>query len=102
VAAISVITVSELLYGVHRATAAHQPRRSAFVEQLLSAYVAIPVTDAVARIHAQLWAGLEEQRSRIGPHDLWIAATALTHSLGIVTKNVAEFAHVPGLRVVTP
>lgn len=38
----------------------------------------------------------------IGPHDLWIAATALTHSLGVVTKNVAEFARVPGLRIVTP
>ena len=38
----------------------------------------------------------------IGPHDLWIAATALTHSLGVVTKNAAEFARVPDLRVVTP
>ena len=102
VAAISVITVSELMHGVHRATAAHEPRRRAFVEGLLSTFIAIPVTDAVALEHARLWALLEEQSSMIGPHDLWIAATAVAHSLGIVTRNAAEFARVPGLRVVTP
>jgi len=101
-AAISVITVSELLHGVHRADAARRPRRSAYVERLLRAYVALPITDAVARTHAELWASLEEQAAMIGPHDLWIAATALTHGLGVATRNTREYARVPGLRVVTP
>jgi tRNA(fMet)-specific endonuclease VapC len=100
VAAISVITVSELLHGVHRATTEQRPQRSAFVERLLYAYIAIPVTDAVARVHAQVWAALEESGSMIGPHDVWIAATALTHALGVVTRNPGDFARVPGLRVV--
>jgi tRNA(fMet)-specific endonuclease VapC len=36
----------------------------------------------------------------IGAHDLWIAATALAHGLGIATGNTEEFERVPGLRVI--
>ena len=36
----------------------------------------------------------------IGAHDLWIAATALAHGLGVATGNVADLERVPGLRVV--
>ena len=94
--------MSELLHGVHRATGATRARRAAFVERLLSRYVAMPVTGEVARVHAQAWAELEERGSMIGPHDLWIAATALANGLGVVTHNARDLARVPGLRVVTP
>lgn len=33
-------------------------------------------------------------------HDLWIAATALTHGLGVATRNVSHFERISGLRVV--
>ena len=36
----------------------------------------------------------------IGTNDLWIAATALAHSMPEVTRNSAQFARVPGLDVV--
>jgi predicted nucleic acid-binding protein len=35
----------------------------------------------------------------IGAHDLWIAATALAHGLGVATGDAAEFGRVTGLRV---
>jgi predicted nucleic acid-binding protein len=35
----------------------------------------------------------------IGAHDLWIAATALTHGLGVATRDRGDFARVQGLRV---
>ena len=35
----------------------------------------------------------------IGPHDLWLAAAALTHGLTLVTGNRREFDRVPGLIV---
>jgi tRNA(fMet)-specific endonuclease VapC len=99
--AISVITVSELLHGVHRAKGAQRTRRSAFVEHLLADLQAIPITDTVARVHADVWARLGVRGQVIGAHDLWVAATALAHGLGIATGNADEFARIPGLRVIS-
>ena len=98
--AISVITVSELLHGVHCATGAQRTRRSAFVEHLLAELRAIPINERVARVHAEVWAQLAARGQVIGSHDLWIAATALAHGLGIATGNADEFQRVPGLRVI--
>jgi tRNA(fMet)-specific endonuclease VapC len=97
--AISVITVSELLHGVHRATGARRARRSAFVEHLLAGMHPIPITEPVARVHAGIWAELVERGEPIGAHDLWIAATGVAHGLGVATRNAADFARVPGVRV---
>lgn len=100
--AISVITVSELLHGSLRGSAEQRARRRAFVEHVLAGLEALPVTEPVARVHAEIWAGLAARGGRIGAHDLWIAATALTHGLGVATRNSVEFGRVAGLRVVTP
>lgn len=98
--AISVITVSELLHGVHRASGAQRTRRSAFVEHLIAGMRAIEITEPVARVHADIWAQLAGKGELIGAHDLWIAATALAHGLALATGNGEEFARVPGLRVI--
>lgn len=98
--AISVITVSELLHGALRARGARRARRQAFVEHLLGDLRAIPITDPVARVHAGIWVELVERGEVIGAHDLWIAATALAHGLGVATRNTSEFQRVAGLRVV--
>jgi tRNA(fMet)-specific endonuclease VapC len=97
---ISVITVSELLHGVHRAVVdAVRIRRLAIVEDSLAGVEPIPVTTEIARIHAGVWARLEAAGETIGMHDLWIAATALTHGLQVATSNAREFERVPGLSV---
>lgn len=97
---ISVITVSELMHGLHRAT---EPtvrlRRQTFIDHVLHDYPTLGIDVPVARTHAALWAGLEARGEVIGAHDLWIAATCLTHGLGLVTANVREFQRVPGLQV---
>jgi tRNA(fMet)-specific endonuclease VapC len=98
--AISVVTVSELLHGVHRATGARRSRRRAFVEHLLAAFDAFPITETVARIHAELWADLSRRGQTVGAHDLWIGATAVAHGFGVVTRDSADFARIRGLRVV--
>jgi tRNA(fMet)-specific endonuclease VapC len=99
--AISVITASELLHGVHRARDGKaRTRRAAFVEGLLSAVEALPITMAVARIHAEVWSALRDDGDLIGAHDLWIAATALSQGMAVATANVRDFERVPGLNVV--
>lgn len=96
--AISVISVSELLHGVHRATpASRRVRRQAVVEQILGAVEQVPIDTEVARVHADLWAGLESSGEVIDAHDLWIAATALTHGMELATVNRQHFERVPGL-----
>lgn len=97
--AVSVITVSELLHGVHRARGAQRTRRRAFVEHLLGTLEPVPITEPVARVHAEVWAALAAGGKVIGSHDLWIAATALAHGFGVATGNSRDFERVPGLRV---
>lgn len=99
--AISVITASELLHGVHRASGAQRTRRRAFVEHILGGMRALEITEQIARVHAEIWAELMTKGQLIGAHDLWIAATALAHGMDIASGNASEFRRVPGLRVIT-
>jgi predicted nucleic acid-binding protein len=97
---ISVVTASELLHGVHRTSdETRRIFRQAFVERMLGAFDVIPITLEVARTHASIGARLAASGTAIGPHDLWIAATALTYSLRVATTNAREFERVPGLDV---
>jgi tRNA(fMet)-specific endonuclease VapC len=99
--AISVITASELLHGVHRAMNDRaRSLRRAFVEHLISSIEPLPITTPVARAHAEIWAGLERGGKVIGAHDMWIAATAVSHGMAVATANVVELERVPGLTVV--
>ena len=100
--AISVVTVSELLNGVHRATGVRQTHRRAFVEHVLAGFEPLPITEPVARVHAAVWADLSRRGEAVGAHDLWIAATALAHGFGVATRNERDFGRVPGLRVLSP
>lgn len=97
---ISVVSASELLHGVHRARdAGIRNRRAAWVNALLDAVPVLDIDLAIARAHAQLWGDLAEKGALIGPHDMWLAATALARGLRMVTHKVREFAQVPGLDV---
>jgi len=49
--------------------------------------------------YGQTMALLEKRGRPIGSMDLLIAAHALSLSVRLVTNNVEEFRHVPGLRV---
>jgi predicted nucleic acid-binding protein len=98
---ISVVTVSELLMGVHRAnTEDRRQRRAAFVEAVISGVAVLDYTVPAARLHATIHFELAKQGQVIGAHDQIIAATALRHGLSLLTDNVDEFSRVPGLRVV--
>lgn len=96
----SVITVSELLHGVHRSrNETIQGRRSAITEEMIAQFSILDIDLATARYHSRLWAELESLGQIIGPHDLWLAASCLAKGLKMVTANVREFERVPGLEV---
>jgi tRNA(fMet)-specific endonuclease VapC len=97
----SVVNVSELLMGIHRAdTNERRQRHAVFVEAVISGVGVMDFTVAVARVHTEVHADLSKKGQIIGAHDLIIAATARCHDLSLLTENVQEFSRVPGLRVI--
>jgi tRNA(fMet)-specific endonuclease VapC len=95
----SVITASELLVGVEKASSAQRrARRAAFVESLISAIPSLEITASIARTHARMIAGLP-RNTTAGAHDALIAATALHHGYAVLTRNVAHFRIFAGLVV---
>ena len=60
----------------------------------------LPIDDRVAWRYSRLVRELRPRGQLIGANDLWIGATALTHGLSLVTRNVAEFRRIPGLDVI--
>ena len=93
------ITASELLHGVHRASAEHRGRREAFVEAVLAAFPVIAFDLLVARVHARLWAGLASAGSDVGAHDRLVAATAIAAGWRVASANTRHFGRIPGLEV---
>lgn len=97
---VSVISISELLHGVHRAEdPATRNRRSAFVEAVITGFTILQIDVATARVHAQLWKDLQSKGIMIGIHDAWIAATCLSHGLSLISGNEREFGRVDGLNL---
>ena len=98
--ALSAITASELLHGVHRARSeARRGRRETFVEALLSSLPVISFDLVAARVHARLWAKLAAKGVTVGQHDLVIASTAVSRGLDVATRDTRSFPQIPGLSI---
>lgn len=99
--AISVITQSELMVGVHRAnTIQRREKRLRFVQTIITNVALLAIDSRIADVHAQIVATLSELGTTIGPHDNWIAATAITYDYELLTTNANEFRRVRNLRVI--
>ena len=98
--AISAVTASELLHGVHRArTPGQRHRRQAFIEGLLAQLPVIAFDLTVARVHASLWADLAKRGVAVGERDLMIGATAIARNYTLATRDERSFRKIPGLSV---
>lgn len=98
--AVPTIVEYELRYGLLRLPPEAAAPRLAALAQLLQPLQRLPFDAACAEQAAQIRAALEAAGQPIGAHDLLIAATALHHGAALVTRNVREFARVPGLRCI--
>jgi tRNA(fMet)-specific endonuclease VapC len=93
----SVVTKSELLYGVEVS-----PRRAqdaAALAAFLPYVDVLDFSDDAAPHYAEIRADLKKRGLPIGANDLFIAAHARSLGLTLVTNNTAEFGRVTGLRV---
>lgn len=57
----------------------------------------VPVTAQTADSYALVYSGLRRKGQPIPTNDLWIAASALEHGAGLLTRD-AHFAQIDGLR----
>ena len=97
---ISVITVSELLHGVHRADSEKRRlKREAFVEKIIETFPIYVFDLSAARIYARIWATLAKKGINIGAHDLIIASTAVSLGFSVVTSDMRDYSKIKGLKV---
>ncbi len=75
-----------------------QPEAYSRFRRMLENYRAIEVLDfnTASAVAFQL---LTRQRLRVGTMDLKIAAIALAHDAILITRNLADFRQVPGLKI---
>ncbi|MEX1006339.1 MAG: type II toxin-antitoxin system VapC family toxin [Acidimicrobiia bacterium] len=96
---VSVVTIGELRLGV--LAAADGPTRARRLDTLTLAEVLepLPVDRDVASVWAVLRLALRDAGRRMPMNDSWIAATALTYEMPVVSRD-ADYDGVPGLDVI--
>jgi len=93
----SVVTKSELLYGVE--VSPRRPQDAAALAAFLPYVEVLDLPDGAASHYAEIRADLKRRGAPIGANDLFIAAHARRLGLTLVTNNTAEFRRIKGLRV---
>lgn len=97
--AVSVITIGELRAGVLASdSVASRDTRLATLTSAL-ALDPIPIDQAVAEAWATLRVALRDQGLRMLVNDSWIAATAISLGIPVVTQD-DDYLHAPGLEVI--
>jgi len=94
---ISVITKSELLYGVELSPRRRQDETA--LTAFLSYVEVLDFPDRASAHYATIRADLKKQGTMIGANDLFIAAHARCLDLTLVTNNTREFQRVRNLAI---
>src|SRR5436190_19182868 len=98
--AISLITYGEIYEGI---LYSNDPKASERVfNGFLRDVTVLPITRPIMRRFAQLRGQLRAAGNIISDFDLLIAASAIHHSLTLVTRNTKHFERVPGLSQYQP
>ena len=101
--AISTVTVTELRLGVNKKYESDDGRSDAMdgLDRLLARFDVVDVTRPVATAAADIIATLETRGEPLHDlHDVYIAATARTEQLPVLTSNVDHFDRIDDVDVV--
>ena len=96
--AIPTVALYELETGIAKSRFAERNR--AQLDEVVSRITILPFGLPEARAAARIRASLEAKGEPIGPIDILIAGTAMSHGATLVTHNTKEFERVEGLSLV--
>ncbi len=95
--AIPSMVKAELYYGAQKSQ--NKNKVISALDKFLAPFDIIPFGDKEVMTYAEIRATLEKSGNIIGPNDLIIAATTLSHGATLVTHNTREFDRVENLSV---
>lgn len=99
-AAISFMTLAEL----RQWTILHNwgtRKQGALMEFITENFVVVDSNEALCFKWAEVKGAVCSAGRHIETADAWVAATALLYGAPLITHNAADFAHVPGLSVIS-
>jgi tRNA(fMet)-specific endonuclease VapC len=94
---LSAITVAELYFGAWNSSRPRENRE--LIDELLSYVTVLDFDHNAAFMFGRVKAELKQSGRIVNDSDLLISATALFHSLILVTNNERHFERIPDLRI---
>lgn len=91
------IVLYELEVGIAKSDS--PKKRIKQLHEIMSLINIIPFGEKEAKVAANIRATLEKRGTPIGPYDILIAGTALTHQAILVSRNTTEFERVNKLQI---
>ena len=98
-AAISIITLAELLYGVYKSDNPSQSLRKLEEDLDLLELPVENLNEVIVAEFGKIKTDLEIKGSRLEDFDLLVAACAITKGMTLVTRNVKHFQRISGLKL---
>ena len=97
--AISIITFGELLYGAYKS--ANKESSLAIIHAFISDLQVnvLGLNQEIMQIYAETKMSLETSGNRLDDFDLLIGATAICHSLSLLTLNLSHFKRIPSIDI---
>lgn len=96
--AISFVTVGELYYGAEKRK--WSGKTLSYLQEKLKAVVVVPYDEELCRTYARIRNSLPAGVV-VAANDLWIAASAVRHSIPLITNNRKHFERIPGLTIIS-
>ncbi len=96
--AVSFVTVGELFYGAEKRK--WGAKTLSYLQEKLKAVVVVPYDEELCRTYGRTRASLPVGVV-VAANDLWIAASAIRHSIPLVTNNRKHFERIPSLKLIS-
>ena len=93
----SAIGVAELYFGARNSN--HPQDNQELIDELVSWVTVLDFDHAAGALFGRIKAELKQSGKPVNDSDLFIAATAISHDLVLVTNNLRHFERIPFLRI---